>query len=138
MRSCPYCGVVIESAPSAGTASIEESGKVATKAIEHYTCQACGRKFGVIGGRTESLLISAKAVEEIRVRLGRALAANESLRKKASQLASETRSLKASLKTARETAYSKSLQGRMTELERHVESLKKEKGRLEEQLARMG
>ncbi len=138
MRSCPYCGAVVESAPSAGTASIEEGGKVATRAMEHYACQACGRKFGVIKGRTESVLIPAKVVEEMRTRLERALANNESLRKKASQLANETRSLKASLKTARETAYSKSLRSRMTELERHVESLRKEKGRLEEQLALMG
>ncbi|MGA2663674.1 MAG: hypothetical protein ABSF83_01845 [Nitrososphaerales archaeon] len=138
MRPCPYCGAAVESAPGAGTASIEEGGKVVTKAMEHYSCQACGRRFGVIKGRTESLLVPAKAVDEMRVRLGRALAANESLRKKAAQLASETRSLKASLKTARETAYARSLQSRMTELERHVESLRKEKGRLEEQLALMG
>jgi len=138
MRPCPYCGAAIESAPGAGKASVEEGGKVVTKAMEHYTCQACGRKFGVVKGRAESVLIPAKAVDEMRARLERALATNESLRKKASQLASETRSLRASLKTARETAYSRSLQSRMTELERHVESLRKEKGRLEEQLALMG
>jgi ssDNA-binding Zn-finger/Zn-ribbon topoisomerase 1 len=138
MRPCPYCGVVIESVHGTGTVTIEEDGKTTKKAMEKYSCPACGGKFAVVKTRRESMLIPARDVEGMQARLARATAGNESLRKKMNELVRETRSLRASLKTARENAYYRSLQGRVTELEQHVEFLRKEKGRLEEQVARMG
>jgi DNA repair exonuclease SbcCD ATPase subunit len=138
MRPCPYCGVTIESNPSTGTATLDMAGTSSKKAIEGYSCPACGRKFTVVKSRSESLILSTKEVELMRKRLDKSAAGNESLRKKVGDLTSEARSLKASLKTAKDNAYARTLQSRLSELERHVESLKKEKGRLEEHLARMG
>jgi uncharacterized Zn finger protein (UPF0148 family) len=139
MRPCPYCGVVIESVHGTGTVTIEgEDGKTTKKAMERYSCPACGGEFAVVKTRKEGMLIPARDVEQMQARLARATAGNVSLKKKVSELGQETRILRASLKTARESAYSRSLQSRLAELEQHVESLRKEKGRLEEQAARMG
>ena len=138
MRTCPYCGVAIESIHGTGSAAIEERGKTTKRAMDVYSCGACGGEFALVRGRVTKMLLRARDVDGMRLRLDRATASNKVLKRRVSDLLRENRSLAASLRASKEKDRTRNLWSRVTELETQVAFLRKEKGRLEEHLARLG
>lgn len=135
MRGCPYCGTPIKDEGTKGTMTSEFGGKMSKKKAMGFLCERCGRSFATIRGRGEEVVISTRIQEKMRMDLDKEKALNATLKKKVTALVAELRSSDVALKRVKETAYIRSLQIRLHELQPQVEYLRREKARLERELA---
>jgi hypothetical protein len=135
MHACPYCQAPLDGAGTGGKVTIDFGVKRTERRATEHLCKACGKKFTVVRGRGEEVLMSAKAQERTLSALRKERSRNASLAAKARTLGEDRRSASAALKRAKEGAYLKSLEYRLAELQRQVEYLKGEKARLQELLA---
>ena len=118
-----------------GTLTSDFGGKRTKRSAIEHLCKTCGRKFTIVRGKREEVLISSKLQERSLLALSKEIAKNASLKEKVRVLSEERRSAKTSLKRAKEGTYLRSLQSRLSELQGQVEFLKGEKAKLQKLLA---
>jgi septal ring factor EnvC (AmiA/AmiB activator) len=121
--------VIVE--PSKGERGMTE------RRVGMYTCSKCDTKFPTVISRQRYLIVAEEQLKSIQDELNAVKKDNDGLNTKIKGMAEQQKEIESAMeRTAKENEV-KHLQARLTELERFVGYLRKEKGELEQKVSKL-